>query len=167
MKKKTLIIISTLIVSFNAIGQKKELNNCLSEITLEPSFIAFTTHKNSELGEWYKNTFGLEIVKEFAFPDGSITGILMRKGEFVVEIFYRNAALKKSDFKPGSDAEQWSGFMKFGFYIDANLIDLKACLIRKNINAGRIFIDDNLGVDLLQVIDPEGNVLEIISRLKK
>jgi hypothetical protein len=162
--KKTLIIISTLIISFNAIGQKKELNNCLNKISLEPSFIAFTTHKNSELGEWYKNTFGLEIVKEFAFPDGSATGVLMRKGEFVVEIFYRNDALKKSSFKPDSNSEQWSGFMKFGFYTDANLIDLKACLIRKNINAGRIFKDDNLGVDLLQVIDPEGNVLEIISR---
>lgn len=165
--KKIVIIITTLLISFNAIGQKKEINNCISEILLEPSFIAFTTHKNSELGEWYKNTFGLEIVKEFAFPDGNITGVLMRKGAFVVEIFYRNDALKKSDLMPDSNVKQWSGFMKFGFYTDANLIDLKACLIRKNINAGRIFRDDNLGVDLLQVIDPEGNVLEIISRLKK
>jgi len=165
--KNTLILISALIISFNAIGQKKELNNCLNKVHLEPSFIAFTTHKNSKLGNWYKNTFGLEIVKEFAFPDGSVTGILMRKGEFVVEIFYRNDVLKKSDFKPDSNSEQWSGFMKFGFYTDTNLIDLKTCLKSKNINAGRIFRDDNLGVDLLQVIDPEGNVLEIISRLKK
>lgn len=165
--KKIVIIISSLLISFNAIGQKNELNNCLNKISLEPSFIAFTTHKNSELGEWHKNTFGLEIVKEFAFPEGSITGVLMRKGEFVVEIFYRNDALKKSGLEPDSNAEQWSGFMKFGFYTDANLIDLKACFIRKNINAGRIFKDDNLGVDLLQVIDPEGNVLKIISRLKR
>lgn len=57
--------------------------------------------------------------------------------------------------------------MKFGFYTDANQIDLKACLKSKNINAGRIFRDNILGIDLLQVIDPEGNILEIISRLKK
>lgn len=162
--KDTLILISALIISFNAIGQNKKPNNCLSKVHLEPTFIAFTTHKGSELGNWYKNTFGLEIVKEFAFPDGSITGVLMKKDEFVVEIFYRNDALKKSDLESDSNPEQWSGFMKFGFYTDANLVDLKACLKRKNINAGRIFKDENLGVDLLQVIDPEGNVLEIISR---
>ncbi len=165
--KNTLIFIFTLIISFNVIGQKKDIKNCLSEISLEPSFIAFTTHKNSELGDWYKTTFGLEIIKEFAFPDGSATGVLMKKDEFVVEVFYRNDALKKNDLKPDSNPEQWSGFMKFGFYTNANLIALKACLKRKNINAGRIFRDDNLGVDLLQVTDPEGNVLEIISRLKK
>ncbi len=163
---KKIVIIFALIISFNVNGQNKELSNCLSKTLLEPSFIAFTTHKDSELGTWYKNTFGLEIVKEFAFPDGSVTGVLMKKDEFVVEIFYRNDALKKSDLKPNSNSEQWSGFMKFGFYTDANLIDLKACLKSENINAGRIFRDDNLGIDLLQVIDPEGNVLEIISRLK-
>ena len=165
--KNTLILVSALIISLNAIGQKKEPNNCLNNVYLEPSFIAFTTHKNSELGNWYKNTFGLKIVKEFAFPDGSATGILMKKGEFVVEIFFRNDALKKSELKQGSNSEQWSGFMKFGFYTDANLVTLKACLKSKNINAGRIFKDDNLGVDLLQVIDPEGNILEIISRHQK
>lgn len=160
------MIIFALVISFNAIAQKKESTNCISEISLEPSFIAFTTHKNSNLGNWYKNTFGLEIVKEFAFPDGSATGVLMRKGEFIVEIFFRNDVLKKSDIKPNSSSEQWSGFMKFGFYTDANLIDLKTCLKDKNVNAGRIFKDDKLGIDLLQVIDPEGNVLEIISRQK-
>lgn len=165
--KNTLILISALIISFNVIGQKKELNNCLDKVHLEPSFIAFTTHKNSELGNWYKNTFGLEIVKEFSFPDGSATGILMKKKEFVVEIFFRNDALIKSKLKPDSNSEQWSGFMKFGFYTDANLVTLKACLKNKDINVGRIFKDDNLGVDLLQVIDPEGNILEIISRHKK
>ena len=165
--KNTLILISALIISFNVTGQKKELNNCLDKVNLEPSFIAFTTHNNSELGSWYKNTFGLEIVKEFSFPDGSATGILMKKGEFVIEIFYRNDALKKSKLKLGSNSEQWSGFMKIGFYTDANLVTLKTCLKNKNINVGRIFKDDNLGVDLLQVIDPEGNILEIISRHKK
>jgi len=164
---KIVLLVAALIISYNALGQKSELNNCLSNVELEPSFIAFTTHNNSELGKWYKNTFGLEIVKEFTFPDGSATGVLMRKGEFVVEIFFRNDALNKSDLKPGSNAEQWSGFMKFGFYTDANLIDLKTCLVSRNINAGRIFRDDNLSVDLLQVIDPEGNTLEIISRHKK
>ena len=163
---KTFIIVS-LLSSINAFGQERNTKNCLTTVQLEPSFIAFTTHKDSELGDWYKNTFGLEVVKEFAFPDGSVTGVLMRKGDFVVEIFYRNDALKKSDVKPGSNSEQWSGFMKFGFYTDANLIDLKACLKGKDINAGRIFRDDKLEVDLLQITDPEGNILEIISRHKK
>ena len=54
--------------------------------------------------------------------------------------------------------------MKFEFYTDADLIDLKMCLGNKTINAGRIFRDNNLGIDLLYVIDPKGNSLEIISR---
>ncbi|MFT5752283.1 MAG: hypothetical protein ACI86L_001796 [Dokdonia sp.] len=60
-----------------------------------------------------------------------------------------------------------SGFMKIGFYTNANLIALKACFQSNTINAGKVFRDKNLGVYLLQVIDPEGNVLEIIRRLKK
>jgi len=54
--------------------------------------------------------------------------------------------------------------LKFEFYTDADLIDLKMCLGNKTINAGRIFRDNNLGIDLLYVIDPKGNSLEIISR---
>jgi len=164
---KTLIIIATLLISFTTIGQKKAPINCVNNISLAPSFIAITTHENSQLGSWYKNTFGLKIVKEFSFPDGSATGVLMKKDEFVVEIFYRKDALKKSDISPDANSEQWSGFMKYGFYTDANLKQLKACLKRKNINAGRIFKDVNLGINLLQVTDPEGNVLEIISRHEK
>ena len=87
--KKILIIISVLIINFNAVGQKK-LNNCLNKISLEPSFIAITTHKNSKLGEWYKNTFGLEIVKEFAFFNGITTGVLMKKDEFIDRCCVKN-----------------------------------------------------------------------------
>jgi hypothetical protein len=165
--KKIFPIITALLLSMHSFGQTNMANNCIDQIHLEPSFIAFTTHTNSTLGDWYQNTFGLEIVKEFAFPDGSATGVLMRKGEFVVEIFFRKNALKTSELQPDSNTEQWSGFMKFGFYTDANLEDLQACLKDNNVNAGRIFKDDKLGVDLLQVIDPEGNTLEIISRQKK
>ena len=165
--KKTIIISYIVLICFNAYGQNKERTNCLRDISLEPSFIAFTTHTDSGLGDWYQNTFGLEIIKEFTFPDGSATGVLMKKDEFVVEIFYRNDALKKNDLMPDSKAEQWSGFMKFGFYTNANVIQLRECMKSKTIDAGRIYRDDKLGVDLLQVIDPEGNVLEIISRVKK
>jgi len=60
-----------------------KLNNCLNKIYLEPSFIAFTADKKNELAEWYKNTFGLEIVTESAFPKGSTSEVLIRKGEFI------------------------------------------------------------------------------------
>jgi hypothetical protein len=42
-------------------------------------------------------------------------------------------------------------------------LDLK----EQGVNAGRIFNDKKLGIDLLKVIDSEKNVLEIISRIKK
>ena len=69
MKKLKLVIVLTLIVSFTVSGQIEKVNsqNCVDKISIEPSFIAFTTKKDSNLGEWYKNTFGLKIVKEFDF----------------------------------------------------------------------------------------------------
>ena len=54
--------------------------------------------------------------------------------------------------------------MKFGIYTNANLKILKQCLNNNGVNAGRIFNDKKLNIDLLQVIDPEQNILEIISR---
>jgi hypothetical protein len=96
-----------------------------------------------------------------------VTGVLMHNDELVVEVFYRNEVLEKLDYVAESSSEQWRGFMKFGIYTDANLTDLKECLKKQGVNAGRIFNDKKLGIDLLQVIDPEKNVLEIISRIKK
>ena len=68
---------------------------------------------------------------------------------------------------PEASSEHWRGFMKFGVYTDANLIILKQCLEMRGVDAGRIFNDKKLGIDLLQVVDPELNVLEIISRSDK
>jgi hypothetical protein len=141
-----------------------ESRSCFDEVHLEPSFIAFTTKKHSKLGDWYKRIFGLETVKEFSFPDGSVTGVLMRKEEFVIEIFNRNDALECHDYIPGASPEQWLGVAKFGVYTNADLPILKQCLEDQGVKAGRIFDDDKLGINLLQVVDPELNVLEIISR---
>ena len=141
-----------------------QAQSCFDEVSLEPGFIAFTTTKHSELAGWYKRIFGLETVKEFSFPDGTVTGVLMHKEEFVVEVFNRNDALEGHDYVPGAEPEQWRGFTKFGVYTNANLLILKKCLEDRGVKAGRIFNDKKLGIDLLQVIDPELNVLEIISR---
>ena len=139
--------------------------SCFDEVNLEPGFIAFTTRKHSKLADWYKRIFGLETVKEFSFPDGTVTGVLMHKEEFVVEVFNRNDALEVHDYVPNAKPEQWRGFTKIGVYTNANLLILKKCLEDRGVKAGRIFNDKKLGIDLLQVVDPELNVLEIISRL--
>lgn len=138
--------------------------SCFYQVKIEPAFIAFTASKNSQLGAWYKKTFDLETVKEFAFPDGSVTGILMRKEEFIVEVFYRDEVHEKIDYAPKSKTEQWTGVMKSGFYVNADLIQLKQCLLEQGVQATRIWQDKKLGIDLLQVIDPNKNVLEIIQR---
>lgn len=143
---------------------KVQASSCFDGHTLEPNFIALTTDSKSSLASWYQQTFALETVKQFSFPDGSATGELMRRGEFVVEIFSRKELFDRLDYQSLSSAEHWRGVMKFGFYTDAKLPKLKQCLISKGIKAGRIYKDENLQVDLLQVIDPENNVLEIIQR---
>lgn len=138
--------------------------SCFTAVTLEPSFVAFTTTKHSTLAQWYKKVFGLKTVKEFSFPDGSVTGVLMNKDEFVVEVFNRSKALDGRDYQPRANAEQWLGVAKYGVYTNAELPSLKQCLIKQGVKAGRIYVDNNLGIHLLQVTDPEANVVEIISR---
>jgi hypothetical protein len=141
-----------------------QASSCFDAHILEPNFIALATDSNSSLANWYQKVFALETIKEFEFPDGSVTGKLMRRDEFVVEIFAKKKLFDRLDYQSLSSAEHWRGVMKFGFYTDAKLPKLKQCLISKGIKAGRIYKDENLQVDLLQVIDPENNVLEIIQR---
>jgi hypothetical protein len=163
----TLII--TLLVgpsSPNVFADINKADSCFSSYKLEAGFIAFTAAKKSQLGQWYKDTFGLETVKEFSFPDGNVTGILMRNKEFVVEVYYRNEAFNHKDYVPGSKEEQWLGVNKFGIYTNADLPKLKECLVSQGINTGRLWKDKLLGIDLLQVVDPNDNVLEIIQRRK-
>lgn len=139
-------------------------STCFNNVIIEPGFIAFTTKKESELAYWYQTTFGLNVVKEFTFPDGTVHGVLMHKKEFVVEVFNREDALEANDYVQNAKPEQWRGIMKFGIYTNANLSKLKQCLNNQGVNAGRIFKDKKLNIELLQVIDPEQNMLEIISR---
>lgn len=139
-------------------------STCFSTIAIEPGFIAFSTDKESKLADWYQTTFGLNVVKKFSFPDGSVTGVLMNRGEFVVEVFNRDTLSEQQGLAKETTREQSRGVMKFGIYTDANLLSLKHCLNNLGVKAGRIFNDKNLKIDLLQLIDPEQNVLEIISR---
>lgn len=137
---------------------------CFDDIKLEPTFLALTSNKDSELGGWYLRLFDLEIAKEFSSPDGAVTGVLMHRGDFIVEVFYRADMLQTSDQTHESNATPRRGIMKVGIFTDANLLELQHCLKLQGTNAGRIFNDEKLGIDLLLVTDPDQNVLEIISR---
>ena len=64
------------LISTNLYAQSR---SCFDAVILEPSFIAFTTKKHSKLAAWYERVFGLETAKEFSFPDGVVTGVLMHK----------------------------------------------------------------------------------------
>jgi hypothetical protein len=138
---------------------------CFDTVKIEPGLIAFNSSMDSDLGDWYQRLFGLQIVKEFSFPDGAATGVLMRRGEFIIEIFYRADLLQLSDEVDQTGLSQRHGVMKVGVFTDANLLDLQQCLNAQGVNAGRIFADEKLGIELLQVTDPEQNTLEIISRV--
>lgn len=139
--------------------------NCFANVTLEPGFVAFTSHKKSTLDQWYRRVFNLEIVKEFSFPDGSVDGLLMKNNELVIEIFKRDDVFEGKTFSPKAKPAQWAGVKKVGIYSNAKLDTLKQCLLKQGVQAGRIYDDKNLGIRLLHVTDPESNNLEIISRM--
>lgn len=159
----SLVLLITVSVCFSQIS-KDEHQNCLDNHKIESGFIAITTHENSDLAEWYQNSFGMEQVKYFESADGNSRGVILRKDKFVVEIIFRRDLVKRKAVRPQVKNEEWDGLLKFGVYTDANLLELKDCLLRNGINAGRIFKDKELKEDLLLVRDPEGNMMELISR---
>ena len=65
---------------------------------------------------------------------------------------------------PLSTSEESKGISKVGIFTNADLPRLKKCLVNAGINATRIWHDKNLAIDLLQVIDPDGNLFELITR---
>jgi len=135
---------------------------CFAEISLPAHFIALDTKFDSKLADWYRQVFHLKTVKSFTFPDGNTKGVLMKRGDFVVEIFNKKA-LNVPQHKP----REQPGVMKFGFYAQAELTWLQTCLKQHGITAPRIFQDENLAAGLLLVADPEGNMFEVISPTDK
>lgn len=133
-------------------------NNCFTDIQLSDNFIAIQTTFDSKLADWYQELFQLETVKKITFPDGKTKMALMKKNNFIVEVFNKKS-IKSLEAKKSSD----KGYLKFGIFSNSDLVDLKKCLVQNNIKATRIFKDANLKLDLLSVKDPEGNYFEIIS----
>lgn len=138
--------------------------NCFNDIKIEPGFVALTSSRESNLANWYKDLFNLEVVKTFGSGEQSTTGVLMKKGEFALEVFNKKHPVIPEQLKPKTPRSNWNGISKVGVYTNANLEELKSCLVNDGVKATRIFDDSNLNIKLLLVIDPENNYLEIISR---
>ncbi|MCM8567758.1 hypothetical protein NE848_00075 [Gramella jeungdoensis] len=166
MNRKYFVSLIFLVIGFICFSQipNKKSQNCFSKLEFESGFIAITTSKDSDLANWYRQNFGMEQVKEFTSANGNSSGIILRKDKFVLEILFRNKLIERKQFRPGAQNEEWDGLLKFGVYTNADLLVLKQCLLERGVNAGRIFRDDELGEDLLLVKDPEGNMMELISR---
>lgn len=141
---------------------QKDNQSCFADLDMESGFIAINTHSNSDLADWYRENLGMRIVKEFDSHDQQLKGIILKKDNFVVEILFRK---ELSASENSVERSKNAGLMKYGVFINKDLETLKNCLLAKNIKAGRIFRDEELGVDLLLLKDPEGNIFELIQRL--
>lgn len=155
-----LIAVATLLLPSTAMAQE----SCFNNINIEPGFVALTSSRESNLADWYKDLFNLEIVKTFGSDEQTTTGVLMKHGEFALEVFYKKHPVIPEQLKPKTPRSNWNGISKVGVYTDANLEELKSCLVNHGVKATRIFDDSNLNIKLLLVIDPENNLLEIITR---
>lgn len=151
------IITAAWLLSTSVSAHQQQDTSCFKNIKLSSSFIALETDFDSDLHHWYKEIFQLEMVKEFTFPDGNTKGVLMKRDDFVVEVFNKKQLNESVQAKV-------RGVMKFGFFTNANLQDLQTCLKTKKIKAKRIFKDKNLKASLLLVEDPEGNHFEVITK---
>lgn len=163
MNKKYFLGLVFLIMGTNSFAQipGEKHHDCFDDLKFESGFIAITTHDKSELAQWYKETFGMNSIKEFTSKDGSSSGIILRRDQFVVEIIKSKEIRESKEQSP----EVRRGLLKFGVYVNADLASLSECLLKEGVNAGRIFNDEELGEELLLVKDPEGNMIELISRL--
>jgi len=150
------LLVASWFLSASVDAQQQDVY-CFEGTKFSPSFIALETAFDSNLHQWYKELFQLETIKEFTFPDGNTKGVLMKRDDFVVEVFNKKSLNE-------SVQERGLGVLKFGFFTDANLQKLQTCLKTQKIKAKRIFKDKNLNASLLLIEDPEGNYFEVITK---
>lgn len=159
MKKKSLqaLAAAALVIFANGTGVGQEPSKAWVDAIGPPQYFALYVEDVDRSVDWYRAVFGLHELGGSKADDGSWRIENLGNDQLMVEII--------SDIR-AQGIDRALGFRKVGFYVP----DVDQVAERVGQATGerpRVVDFDSLGQRILQLRDPEGNVIQLISKLEK
>jgi catechol 2,3-dioxygenase-like lactoylglutathione lyase family enzyme len=120
-----------------------------------PQYFAVLVTDAEKSVQWYRRAFGLREVDRSAAEDGSWQIVNLSNDRLFVEI------IRESGAQSGA-----GGFAKVGFYVPD--VEVVADVVgRATGDRPRVLAFAQQGVRIVQIRDPDGNMIQLLSRLEK
>ena len=122
-----------------------------------PQYFAVLVADAEKSAQWYRQAFGLREVERSSAEDGSWQIINLTNDQLFVEVIRDNKAEKGSGER---------GFFKVGFHVpDVALV--ADAVGRATGERPRVLDFPRQGIRIVQIRDPDGNTLQLLSRLER
>lgn len=123
----------------------------------EPQYFAVLVTDVDKSVQWYRTAFGLSELDRSSADDGSWQIVNLTSDHLFVEIIRDNRA---------QDIARAKGFFQVGFHVPD--VDVVADLVgRATGERPRVLDVARQGVRLMQSMDPDGNIIQLFSRLER
>lgn len=132
-----------------------------------PFFVALSVASADASAAWYERVLGFEVVRRQTFEEQGVSIAILRRGDALLELVDHPEARALGDLEPPVERTYLvHGIFKFGFLVP----DLDAVIARLETLEvplrGRIIEEGDGSFRSLQVVDPDGNFIQIFERLK-
>jgi len=122
-----------------------------------PQYFAVLVSDANRSAQWYQAAFGLRELDRSSADDGSWQVVNLTNDQLLVEIIRDNRA------EPVTRAR---GFFKVGFHVPD--VDVVADAVDRAAGERPRIIDiPNQGIRIVQIRDPDGNVIQLFSRRRR
>jgi hypothetical protein len=137
---------------------------CLTPDMMEPGFFAVSMPYGQDVTPWYERVFSAVRVRRNESRSDSGYADILRSGSLVIELIYHQEPLSRDQLAPGSRLIQWSGLVKAGPAVRADLRQVSECLERRGVEILWLVSDAEAGMDNLRIAAPNGVAIDIIAR---
>ena len=122
-----------------------------------PQYFAVLVSDAEKSAAWYRTAFGLREVDRSRADDGSWQIVNLSSAELLVEII-------RDDRTRAGAGER--GFAKVGFHV-ADVAAVAAAVERATGTAPRVVTMQQHGIRILQLRDPDGNIIQLMSPVSR
>jgi len=132
-----------------------------------PFFVALSVASADASAAWYERVLGFEVVRRQTFEEQGVSIAILRRGDALLELVDHPEARALGDLEPPVERTYLvHGIFKFGFLVP----DLDAVIARlEKLEVplrGRVIEEGDGSFRSLQVVDPDGNFIQIFERLE-
>jgi catechol 2,3-dioxygenase-like lactoylglutathione lyase family enzyme len=148
---------STFVVAAQGITTPQEPTRPWVPVSEAPQYFAVRVADADKSAEWYSRAFGLRELDRSAAADGSSQIVNLISTHLFVEVIRDNSA---------SLVPKARGLAKVGFYVPD--VEVVADVVgRETGERPRVIDFARHGVRIVQIRDPDGNIIQLFSRLNK